>query len=78
MKRVIDAHLWATREWPRTLLVMMFHSVEVIPAASPYAQTEAEVETFLQRLNQTLAYCQQLGAKHIGLSDAAKLEWTKT
>ncbi len=75
MRRVIDAHLQAGRGEPRSLLVMMFHSVEVIPAASPYAQTLAEVDVFLQRLERTLDYCRTLGAKCIGLSEVAKLDW---
>lgn len=75
MKRVIDATLRVHSDRPRVLLVMMFHSVEVIPAASPYAQTELEVTEFLKRLEATLDYAQKLGAKFIGLSDAAKFDW---
>jgi hypothetical protein len=77
MRRAMDAHLTATAEAPRAMLVMMFHSVEVIPAASPYAQTEAEVRVFLDRLERTLAYAHRLGAKFIGLGEAAKIEWPK-
>jgi len=75
MRKVVDAYLEAHHHAARCLLVMMFHSVEVIPAASPYAQTEEEVNVFLDRLERTLAYAQQLGAKFIGLSEAADLEW---
>jgi|ERR1051326_4057331 hypothetical protein len=78
MKRVIDAHLAANRNKSRVLLVMMFHSVEVIPAASPYAQTESDVNEFMSRLEQTLDYCQRMGTKFIGLGEAAGLDWQRS
>lgn len=75
MRRVIYAHLAAARGKKRALLVMMFHSVEVIPAASPYAKTEEDVVVFLKRLEEVLTHCSQMGARSIGLSEAAQLEW---
>jgi|ERR1051325_10438057 hypothetical protein len=77
MKQVIDAHLKMVGSGKPALLVMMFHSVEVIAAASPYAQNEEEAAVFLKRLEQTLGYCQELGAKSIGLSQAADIEWQR-
>ena len=39
------------------VLNMMFHSMEVIPGASPYSKSEEDVQRFLMRIEQVLKYC---------------------
>jgi hypothetical protein len=55
-------------------LNMMFHSNEIIPQASPYAQTEAELDAYLNSLRQLFEYLSsRYDLEGIGLSDVAKL-----
>jgi AraC-like DNA-binding protein len=39
-----------------SLLVMMFHNMEVIPGASPYPQTEYDVEQYVNALRYAISY----------------------
>ena len=39
------------------VLNMMFHSMEVIPGASPYTKTEGECQALLERIKTVLEYC---------------------
>lgn len=48
---------------------MMFHSMEIIPEASPYPQTEAEVARFVDDMQQALQWCAAEGAQFSGLTD---------
>lgn len=48
---------------------LMFHSMEVIPEASPYPQNEAEVEKFVDDMQQVLQWCADEGARFSGLTD---------
>ena len=41
------------------VLVMMFHSQEVIPNASPYTKTDLDVENYLKLLNMIFEYAQK-------------------
>src|SRR5262249_42149347 len=43
------------------LMVVMFHSMEVIPKASPYAQSREEVTNILSRLERLFRYCVDAG-----------------
>jgi len=47
---------------------MMFHSMEVIEKASPYPQTKADVERFIDDMVAVLEWCKQEGAEFCGLS----------
>jgi glycosyltransferase involved in cell wall biosynthesis len=44
-------------------LVMMFHSEELIPGASPYTQTEGDVARYLEALKSVFALAEQLGMR---------------
>lgn len=55
------------------ILNCMFHNVEVIPGASPYAQTEAAASTILKRLAALLSFAASEGISTIGLTDAAEI-----
>jgi hypothetical protein len=46
-----------------SLLVMMFHNMEVIPGTSPYPQTEGDVAQYLRALRCAFSHAGKLGAK---------------
>ncbi len=56
---------------PWRTLCMMFHSMELIAGASPYAQTEAEVDRVLADLDAVFARSKQLGFTSATLTEAA-------
>ena len=55
------------------VLNAMFHNVEIIAGASPYAQTEAAAEGIMDRLEALLAFARQEDIRVIGLSDVPEL-----
>lgn len=69
MKKVTRLHLKRFARQPLVVLNMMFHSMEVIPKASPYPQTEADVHKFLGQLSEVLDWCAGLGFEYSALSD---------
>jgi len=50
------------------ILNMMFHSMEVIPGASPYVQTEKESKELLEKIERTLKYAKTNGFNFVTLS----------
>ena len=52
MRRLIDSMI--ARHPESLCLNMMFHSMEIIPQASPYVRTRAGQRRFLQRLESAL------------------------
>jgi hypothetical protein len=56
-----------------SLLVMMFHNMEVIPGASPYAQTEADALEYVDSLRFLLSYVNKFDIKSLTMKDYAKL-----
>jgi hypothetical protein len=65
----------ARRRRPHQPVVIhaMFHNVEVVPGASPYARTEAEARAIVARLAALLAFAAGEGIRVIGLSDVPEL-----
>ena len=55
------------------ILNAMFHNVEVIPNASPYAATESKARAILDRLGALLAFARKEDIAVIGLSDVPEL-----
>lgn len=55
------------------ILNCMFHNVEVIPGASPYAKNETEAGGILKRLAGLLAFAQREGILSLGLGDVPEL-----
>ena len=53
------------------VLNAMFHNVEIIPGASPYAASEDEAAAILGRLEALLAFARREGIRVVGLSDLA-------
>jgi hypothetical protein len=56
---------------PDIYLVIMFHSMELVPGATPYAQDEAAVDAILAALEVLLDHCRRSGIKSCGLSEVA-------
>lgn len=51
---------------------MMFHSNELVPAGSPYCETEEAVQGFMLRLEESLFAAKGLGYEFTTLSQAAR------
>ena len=61
----------ALRARPRHPVVLnaMFHNVEVVAAASPYARTEDDARRILDRISTLVSWARAEGIASIGLSD---------
>jgi hypothetical protein len=55
------------------VLNCMFHNVELVPGASPYAKNESEADAILKRLAGLLAFAEREGIRSLGLSDVPEL-----
>jgi len=55
------------------VLNAMFHNVEVIPGASPYARTEREARTILNRLRALLEFAARESIRVVGMTEIAEL-----
>lgn len=53
------------------VLVAMFHSMEIVPGASPYASDASGVDRIVRSLDELLGYCQDAGIESIGMTEAA-------
>ncbi len=51
----------------------MFHNVEVVAGASPYAATEGQAQAILRRLAALLEFARAAGARSVGLGDLPEL-----
>ncbi len=51
------------------VLNMVFHSMEVIPKASPYTRTDKDVDRFISKLRDVLDYCNKNGVVFTELKD---------
>jgi hypothetical protein len=51
------------------VLNVMFHNIEVVPGASPYARSEDEAQAILRRLAALLAFARGAGVTSLGLGD---------
>jgi len=58
---------------PAVVANMMFHSNELLAAASPYNATDYDVEQFIDRIGTTLAKARETGWRPVTLSHAATL-----
>lgn len=69
MRDIVTHHLRVHRHESVVVLNMMFHSMEVIPGASPYPQSADEVRRFVDDMITVLYWCASMGIKFTGLSD---------
>jgi hypothetical protein len=66
------------RESGPIVLNCMFHNVEIVPGASPYAQNEAQVDAIMARLTALLAWAERENIRGIGLAEVPELFNTVT
>ena len=71
VKEMCQLARFMQKRTPNTIFNIMFHSSEVYPGASPYNQTEQDVENFLNRLKAIIQYLLSLGASPATLTQAA-------
>jgi hypothetical protein len=66
-----DVIALARRSGSRATLVLnaMFHNVEVVAGASPYAANEEAARRILDRLSTLLAWTRREGIRSVGLGD---------
>jgi len=69
MKSIFRYHLKKHANSKVLTMNMMFHSMEVIEKASPYPQTTADVQRFVDDMQKVLQWCGEEGARFCGLSD---------
>jgi hypothetical protein len=55
------------------VLNVMFHNIEVIAGASPYARDERQADAILERLASLLAFTREAGVRSVGLGDLPEL-----
>lgn len=73
MKLAADA-IVASGRGSATFLNVMFHSVELIPGASPYAQTETEADELLRGLESVALHAMRRhAAQPLTLSELARV-----
>jgi len=58
---------------PLAVLNVMFHNVEVIPGASPYARSAAQADAMLGRLADLLAFARDARVRSVGLGDVPEI-----
>lgn len=69
MKAVAEWHLKKFADQEVIHLNMMFHSMEVIPAATPYPQNEDEAQRYIDDMVEVLRWCGDQGFEFCGLKD---------
>jgi hypothetical protein len=69
MLGAIDYHVQTYSGAGPVALTMMFHSVEVIPSASPYALREPDVRRLIHRIAVVLRRCRADGVQFVTLSE---------
>ncbi len=73
MQQIVRYHLKKYAAQENIVINMMFHSMEVIPKASPYPQTEAESRYFIDEMLTCLSWCKGEGIQFCALKDLAKI-----
>ena len=69
MLGAIDYHVQTYSGAGPVALTMMFHSVEIIPGASPYALREQDVRRLINRVAVVLRHCFAAEVEFVTLSE---------
>lgn len=72
MRGLVRHHLKRFTDRPIIILNMMFHSMEVIPKASPYPQSDSDVTRYLDQLKRILDWSADLGFDFASMRNAGK------
>ena len=73
MKEIVRYHLKKYASNEVIVLNMMFHSMEVIPKASPYPQNEQEGARFVSDMVDVLSWCRAEGVQFVPLKELANI-----
>ena len=73
MKDIVHYHLKKYAAHEVVVLNMMFHSMEVIPKASPYPQNESESARFVNDMVNVLNWCKEEGVQFVPLKALATI-----
>lgn len=73
MKKIIDKTMKDNVNKKIIVLNVMFHSMEIIPGASPYCQTEQDVSNYMQTLRDLFKYANQKKIKFLTLGKIRNL-----
>jgi hypothetical protein len=69
MKKIAQYHLSRYAHERIIVMNMMFHSMEVIPNASPYTRSETDVRRFLADLADILSWCRSKGMRFVSAEE---------
>lgn len=73
MKKIIDKTIKENTNKKIIVLNMMFHSMEIIPGASPYCQTDKDVRNYIQTLKNTFEYAKKKCVRFLTLNEIYNL-----
>jgi len=68
MQQIVRYQLHRHRSQRVVVLNMMFHSMEIIPQATPYPQDQDQVKRFVDDMTTVLDWCAAMGVSFCGLS----------
>lgn len=69
MKEIVKYHLEHYSHKEILVLNMMFHSMEIIPKASPYPQSDSDVQKFIGDMSEVLNWCKNEGIEFCKTKD---------
>jgi biotin synthase-like enzyme len=69
MKSVVNNLIHKNAEQETVVLNLMFHSMEIIPDASPYSKTVTDCQIFLERISSVLDYATEKECKFCTLTE---------
>ncbi|MCK5013988.1 MAG: hypothetical protein KAS66_09220 [Candidatus Omnitrophica bacterium] len=72
-KRLIRQYIQKYNDQKCIVFCMMFHSMEVIPNASPYTRSQNGVKRLLSRMEVVLKFFQEMDTHFVGLGDVYDL-----
>jgi len=72
-KRLIKQYAQKYKDKQHIVFCMMFHSMEIIPHASPYARSQNSVNRILHRMTAILKIFKEMNADFFGLTDIYNL-----
>ncbi len=69
-KRLINDFMRKNKDKDHVVLCLMFHSMEVIPGATPFVRSWFESRLFMRRLEKTIQYLQKQGFEFHTLAES--------
>jgi len=72
-KKLIRQYMQKYKDQERIVFCMMFHSMEIIPNASPYTRSQKGVDRLLSRMEAVLKFFKEMDTHFVGLVDIYNL-----